>query len=278
METLFSVEGLSALFTLALLEIVLGVDNLLFLSIQVSKLSGPLQKKAQKIGLLLSALMRVILVFFAGWLMKLDEPFTHVFGIHLSIKGLVLLAGALFLLYHTVHEIHESTSTSQVKKDERKAASSFAAVMLRVTVLGMVFSIDSVVTAIGMTQDISVIVAAIAIAIMVMIFAAPYVSTFIENRPGYKIAGLALLILISVSLGAEAFHHPVPKIAIYTGIALVTLAMWLEDLRERSAEKRQHLAGHVCPMCGEPLNPGRTLQDVLESKDPTLMPVKRIVP
>jgi predicted tellurium resistance membrane protein TerC len=266
LETI-SAETIIALLTLTSLEVVLGVDNLLFLSIQVSKLPPELRKRAERIGLVISAVLRVILVFAAAWLMSLDEPLMSLAGRDLSIKDLVLLAGGLFLGYHAVHEIHDATTPRLVKKDERAAATSFAGVIGRVSILGLVFSIDSVITAIGMTQVMWVIYTAILIAVGFMIFAAPHVTTFIERRPGFKVLGLCFLLLIATLLGAEALGFHMPKSVIYTAIAFASFAFWIEDLRAKTMETSQALEGNICPRCQEPLAPGRTLASLSFSSE-----------
>jgi predicted tellurium resistance membrane protein TerC len=265
MFDLITSEALVALLTLTALEIVLGVDNLLFLSIQVSKLPAELRKKAERIGLMISAGLRLVLVFFAAWLLSMNEPLFTLAGVGFSVKGLVLLGGGLFLGYHAVHEIHDATSRSPVKKDEREAASSFPAVIARVSMLGLVFSIDSVVTAIGMTQTMWVIYLSIFIAVGFMVFAAPHVTTFIERRPGFKILGVCFLLLIATLLGAEALGFHMPKSIVYTSIAFATFAFWIEDLRTKSYEAGQISQGNICPTCQEPLAAGKHIEAIIKT-------------
>lgn len=265
-------EAIVALLTLTALEIVLGVDNLLFLSIQVSKLPVELRQRAERIGLVISAGLRLVLVFAAGWLMRMDQPLVTIAGTALSVKGLVLLGGGFFLGYHAVHEIHDATSRSLSKKDEREAASTFAGVIGRVSVLGIVFSIDSVITAIGMTQLMWVIFTSILIAVAFMIFAAPHVTGFIERRPGFKILGVCFLLLIATLLAAEALGFHMPKSIIYSAIAFATFAFWIEDLREKNTEAAQVIEGNICPTCKEPLAPGRSIASILEGSG--AVPVK----
>ncbi len=204
--------------TLFVLELVLGVDNVIFISILASKLPVNLQAKARNLGLTLAMVMRVGLVMLAGWIITLTEPIWSVGSFDFSVKDLILIAGGLFLVYKAVHEIHQKLEGHEEVhgSDASKAGkATFQSVILQILLLDLVFSLDSVITAVGMTTNILVIVTAVVLSFGIMLFAARYIFTFVNNHPTVKMLALSFLMLIGVFLIAEGFHYKIDKAFIY---------------------------------------------------------------
>lgn len=214
MEIFTSPELLIALLTLAVLEIVLGVDNVIFISILSAKLPKEQQKKARRVGLLAAMVMRIGLLFSLSWLAQLTTPLFHVWDKGFSGRDLILLFGGLFLLAKATYEIHDKLE-GQEGHGSAKVAATFASVITQVMILDVVFSLDSVITAIGMANHLGVMVAAVVIAVMVMMLAAEPISAFVEVHPTVKILALSFLLLIGFSLVAEGFGQHVAKGYIY---------------------------------------------------------------
>jgi predicted tellurium resistance membrane protein TerC len=214
MEILTSPELLIALLTLAVLEIVLGVDNVIFISILSAKLPKEQQKKARRVGLLAAMVMRIGLLFSLSWLAQLTTPLFTIMETGFSGRDLILLFGGLFLLAKATYEIHDKLE-GQEGHGSAKVAATFASVITQVMILDIVFSLDSVITAIGMANHLGVMVAAVVIAVMVMMLAAEPISAFVEVHPTVKILALSFLLLIGFSLVAEGFGQHVSKGYIY---------------------------------------------------------------
>lgn len=213
-------ESWAALGTLTLLEIVLGIDNVVFISILTGKLPKEKQPKARQLGLLLAMGMRIALLFSLTWMMRLTEPlFTiPVLGHEVSGRDLILIVGGLFLLAKATHEIHQKLEGHEGEKSAR-VAPSFGSVLIQILLLDIVFSLDSVITAIGMASQIEVMVIAVIIAVgFMMVFAGP-VGRFVEKHPTVKILALSFLLLIGMSLVADGTGHHIPKGYIYTAMA-----------------------------------------------------------
>lgn len=207
-----------ALATLTVLELVLGIDNIIFISILSGKLPEEQQPRARFIGLALALIMRIILLFSLSWIIGLTEPLFEIFGKAFSGRDLVLLIGGLFLIGKSTHEIHgalEGEEGHQVKK----AYASFASVIIQITILDMVFSLDSVITAIGMVDQLWVMVTAVVISIVAMMLFANPIGSFVERHPTVKMLALAFLLLIGFTLTAESFHVEIPKGYIYGAMA-----------------------------------------------------------
>ena len=194
-----SPEGWIALVTLTVLEIVLGVDNIIFISILSGKLPQHQQDRARRIGLLLAMLMRVALLFSIAWVARLTQPLFAVFGHGVSGRDLVLILGGLFLLAKSTHEIHDNLEGAG-GHDEARAVASLAGVLVQIMLLDIVFSLDSVITAIGMANELSVMILAVMIAVAVMMVAAGPISHFVERHPTVKMLALSFLLLIGMSL------------------------------------------------------------------------------
>jgi predicted tellurium resistance membrane protein TerC len=206
--------GWIALITLTVLEIVLGVDNIIFISILSGKLPQHQQDRARRIGLLLAMLMRVALLFSIAWVARLKEPLFAVFGHGVSGRDLVLILGGLFLLAKSTHEIHENLE-GEGAHGEARAVASFAGVLVQIMLLDIVFSLDSVITAIGMADELSIMILAVMIAVGVMMVAAGSISRFVERHPTVKMLALSFLLLIGMSLILDGVGQHVPKGYIY---------------------------------------------------------------
>lgn len=214
MEWIANPDAWIALATLTVLEIVLGIDNIVFISILSGKLPKEQQARARNVGLLLAMGMRIALLFSIAWVIGLTEPWFAVLGQEISGRDLILLVGGLFLLGKATHEIH-----AKLEGDDghggAKATATFAAVITQILLLDVVFSLDSVITAVGMADDLAVMVIAVVIAVGVMLAAAGPIATFVERHPTVKILALSFLLLIGTTLVAEAFDVHIPKGYIY---------------------------------------------------------------
>jgi predicted tellurium resistance membrane protein TerC len=235
MEWISDPTAWSALAALLTLEIVLGVDNVVFISILASKLPAEDQDKARKIGLLAAGGMRVVLLLAVGWIITLKKELFSIGSIGFSGKELILLAGGLFLIYKATKEIHHKLEGEE-GATSAKTAPTIAAVIGQVLVLDLVFSIDSVITAVGMTTYVPVMVIAILTAVGIMLIASKAIYTFVNAHPSVKILALAFLLLIGVTLLAEGFGEKIPKGYIY---ASMTFSVFVEvlNLRVRSKKK-----------------------------------------
>ncbi len=222
MDALFEAETWIALFTLAGLEIVLGVDNIVFLTIMAGKLPKERQRNARLVGLAGAMVTRILLLLSLTWIMKLTRPLFDLFAHGFSGRDLILIAGGAFLIAKSTFEIHDEIEGGGPEDDAESLARhavSFTSIVLQIAVIDIVFSLDSVVTAVGMTQNLPVMVAAIVIAVAVMMFASGAVSGVIERHPTIKILALSFLNLIGMALVAEGFEFHVPKGYIYFAMA-----------------------------------------------------------
>jgi predicted tellurium resistance membrane protein TerC len=209
----------SALLTLTALEIVLGVDNIVFISILANKLPKEQQDKARLVGLGAAMLMRIALLFAIGWL---TDPWFTIFDHDFSGRDLIMLVGGLFLIYKATTELHHKLEGDEETQKNVKVT-SFASVIAQIMIMDIVFSLDSVITAVGMADDIAVMVAAVVIAVGVMMVAAKPLSEFVQAHPTVKVLALAFLMLIGTSLVAEGFHFHIPKGYIYSAMAFSVL-------------------------------------------------------
>jgi len=216
---IFSPGNFFALLALIALEVALGVDNLIFLSIQCQKLPAEQQKLAQRIGLLGAMLMRLGLLFSITWIMKLDVPAFTVFERGVSWKDLILIGGGMYLAWHAVREMHDAWTGEHKELQSKAAKASFARVIVSVMLLDLVFSIDSVLTAVGMVSSIPVMATAIIITVAVMMFAAAPVTNFLERYPTFKNLALSFLLLIGVVLVGEGLGYHIPKGLVYGMVA-----------------------------------------------------------
>jgi predicted tellurium resistance membrane protein TerC len=232
MEALFSTESLIALLTLTALEIVLGIDNIVFISILTGKLPKAQQAGARRIGLLLAMGMRIALLLAITWVMGLTRTLFAVADHPFNGRDLILLGGGLFLVAKATWEIHDKLEGGKHEDGKGRRAASYGSVLIQIMLLDIVFSLDSVITAVGMAQHIEIMVAAVVIAIgVMMVFAGP-ISSFVERHPTVKMLALSFLLLIGVMLIAEGFGQHVSKGYIYFAMAF-SLFVELLNLRLR---------------------------------------------
>ena len=237
LEYLLDPQTWAAFFTLTVLEIVLGIDNLVFLAITSARLPAEQQARARKIGLLMALALRVGLLLLLTWIAALTKPLVTVMGFDVSGRDVVLGLGGLYLLYKGVQEIHASVEGLDEGAGAGRQA-SFLTVIAQIMVLDLVFSLDSIITAVGMTNNIPVMIAAIFVAIFVMMFAAGPVSGFINNHPSVKMLALAFLILVGTVLVADAAHFHIPRAYLYFSIAFSIGVESLNLLRQSRAKRR----------------------------------------
>jgi len=228
-----------AFLTLTLLELVLGIDNIVFISILAGKLPKEQQEKARYIGLTLALVMRVILLFSLSWIIGLTAPLFTVFGQEISGRDLVLLIGGLFLLGKSTHEIHGALEGEEGHK-ATKVYPSFISVLIQIMLLDIVFSLDSVITAVGMVDRIEIMIAAVVVSILFMMAFAKPIGEFVQKHPTVKMLALSFLLLIGVTLIAEGFDQHIPKGYIYFAMAFSVLVEIL-NLRLRKKTEPVHL-------------------------------------
>jgi len=231
-----------ALLTLTVLEIVLGIDNIIFISILVGRLPKAVQAKARNIGLALAMIMRIGLLFSIAWIARLTNPWFTIFEHPFSGRDLILLAGGLFLLYKATHEIHNKLEGDDETMAGGKGMPSFAGVLAQIMVLDLVFSLDSVITAVGMAEHLGVMVTAVVLAVGVMLLAAGTISDFVSRHPTVKMLALSFLLLVGMSLVAEGFGHHVPKGYVYFAMGFSIFVEAL-NLRLRKGREPVHLRG-----------------------------------
>jgi len=227
---LASPDAWISLLTLTVLEIVLGIDNIIFLSLAANKLPPPRRPAARRIGLSLALIMRIIFLSSVAWIISLSHPVITLWGIGLSWKDLVFFAGGLFLLTKSTREIHGMVEGEDHGR-EGKGATMFS-VIVQIAMFDIVFSIDSVVTAVGMAEHLAVMIAAVVLAMIVMMVASGAVADFVERHPTVKMLALSFLLLIGTSLVADAAHFHIPRGYLYFAVAFSGL---VEILNQRVA-------------------------------------------
>jgi predicted tellurium resistance membrane protein TerC len=234
-----------SLFTLTALEIVLGIDNVIFIAILAGKLPKEQQAKARKLGLTLALITRILLLLSLTWIMGLTEPLFTLPLVKVGVSGrdLVLLIGGLFLIWKSVREVHEKLEDEDGHATKGRAVASFTAVIVQILLLDIVFSLDSVITAVGMADNIWVMVAAVVIALGVMLVFAGKISDFVNKHPTLKMLALSFLILIGVTLIGEGLHFHIPKGYIYFSMAFA-FAVEMLNLKLRSKQKQKPVELH----------------------------------
>jgi predicted tellurium resistance membrane protein TerC len=248
MEHLFTADSIISLLTLTVLEIVLGIDNIVFISILAGKLPPEQQKKARRLGLGLAMFVRILLLLSINWIMSLTTPLFNVgewIGLKntswlemtaISGRDLILVIGGLFLIYKSTAEIHDKLEGEEHETATGKVA-SFSGVIVQILLLDIVFSLDSVITAVGMADHIEIMIAAVVIAVGIMMLAAESVSNFVNKHPTVKMLALSFLLLIGVSLIAEGFEQHIPKGYIYFAMAFSVLVEVLNLKMKAKAKK-----------------------------------------
>ena len=241
-DAFLTADGLVALVTLTVLEVVLGIDNVIFISILAGKLPKQDQEKARRIGLMAAMGMRIVLLMSIAWISRLTQPLFTVMIVNRPVSGrdLILIIGGLFLLFKATREIHEKLEGEQGHVSARVAA-TMGAVITQIMLLDIVFSLDSVITAVGMADDLSVMVAAVVIAVGVMMIAARPVSEFVEAHPTVKVLALSFLLLIGCSLIAEGFGVHIPKGYVYFAMGF---SVFVEVINLRAAKKGKAVKLH----------------------------------
>ena len=224
-----------ALGTLTTLEIVLGIDNIVFISILAGKLPADQQIVARRVGLVAAMVARIGLLFSLAWIIRLTEPLFSILGHGVSGRDLTLLLGGLFLIAKATYEIHDKLEGEEGHASS-KVAVSFSSVIAQIIVLDVVFSLDSVITAVGMVDDVGVMVTAVVIAVAVMMFSVEVVSRFVNERPTLKILALSFLLLVGVALMAEGMHQEIPKGYLYFAMGF---SVFVEYLNQRTSSNHR---------------------------------------
>ena len=216
-------EAIIPLLSLISLEVILGIDNIIFISILADKLPDEQRSKLRLWGIGLAMVMRLLLLGFITWILKLDQTLFNLFDTDFSGKGLILIFGGLFLIYKSTKEIYHKTEIDIEDKPNVPKNSSFKRLLSEVILLDLVFSIDSIITAVGMVQELWVMYTAVIVTVFIMLFASKPISEFIRKHPSFKILALCFLMMIGVSLLAEGFHFEIPKGYIYFSMAFAFL-------------------------------------------------------
>ncbi|MGB8435826.1 MAG: TerC family protein [Burkholderiales bacterium] len=255
MEWLTDPQVWIALATLTALEIVLGVDNIIFISVLVGRLPEAQRNRARSIGLLLAMGTRILLLFSLTWMMTLTQPLIGLFGREISGRDLILIGGGLFLLWKSVHEIHNSLEGQSDEQAGAAVRATYAGVLVQIAIIDIVFSLDSVITAVGLVDQLSVMVIAIVAAVGVMMFAAKPIGEFVDRHPTIKMLALAFLILVGFALVAEGWDFHVPKGYIYFAMAFsVAVEMLNLRMRARVARRAAPVQLRKAPFAARQLN------------------------
>jgi predicted tellurium resistance membrane protein TerC len=239
-DAFLTTDGLIAFVTLTFLEIVLGVDNVIFISILSGKLPAATQLRARRVGLIAAMIMRILLLLSLAWIIRLRAPLFAVFDHGLSGRDLILIGGGLFLLGKSTLEIHERLEGEEGHSSAR-VAPSFASVIFQIMLLDIVFSLDSVITAVGMADELSVMVAAVIVSVGIMMFAAEPISAFVNRHPTVKVLALSFLLLIGVSLIGDGLGMHVPKGYIYFAMGF---SVFVEMINLRMRKKTDPVKLH----------------------------------
>jgi len=239
LSLLQSPEAWASLLTLTVLEIVLGIDNIIFISIIAAKLPASQQAKARTIGLMLALVMRIVLLSLIFWIAHLTAPLFAVFGNEISWRDIILIGGGLFLLVKGTMEIHHTVEGDEGEKKASLKQVTFGAVLAQIAVLDIVFSLDSVITAVGMADEKAVMIAAVVIAIGVMMFAAKPVSDFVNAHPTVKMLALSFLLLVGMALIADGFDVHIPRGYLYFAVAFSLAVECLNLWSKKNKEKKK---------------------------------------
>jgi predicted tellurium resistance membrane protein TerC len=259
MELVISAISLTAM------EIVLGIDNVIFIAILVGRLPPAQRARARTLGLSLALITRLMLLFAISWIMTLTQPFLHILNHEISGKDLILLAGGVFLIGKSTYEIYHKLEVSHAEQQAAMGAASFTGILAQIVLLDIVFSLDSVITAVGIVSNLAVIITAILIAVGIMLLFAGVVSDFVERHPSMKILALAFLLLIGVLLVAEGWGEHIDKGYIYFAMAF---SVFIELLNMRLRRKQQQVVHLHHSLEGQ--TQGRTLTEELKRQQSPL--------
>jgi predicted tellurium resistance membrane protein TerC len=237
MELWSTPEAWAALLTLTALEIVLGIDNVIFLSVIVSRIPPKQAKRARQIGLALALVFRILLLSLLVWLIGLTEAVFAVRGVDFSWRDIILIGGGLFLIAKATHEIHGEVEAREAESDAAPKPGAFFLVIIQIIIIDMVFSLDSIITAIGMAQDLQIMIAAVVIACVVMYVSSGPVARFVAEHPTTKMLALAFLVLIGVALVADGFKFHIPRGYIYFAIAFSAAVEMFNVLAKRNRKQ-----------------------------------------
>jgi len=235
----------ASLATLTALEIVLGIDNIIFISIMAGRLPPEQQDRARKIGLALALITRLGLLASIAWIATLTDPLFEIFGLQISARDLILLLGGLFLIYKGTNEVHHTMEGQDESLGPTRATVTFTSVVVQIMILDIVFSLDSVITAVGMSDHLSVMMLAVVIAVAVMLFASGPTSRFVQRHPTVKMLALSFLILVGVALVADGLHFHIPKGYLYFAIAFSVLVESLNLAAARKRKRKGEVGVHV---------------------------------
>ena len=245
-----------SLLTLVALEVILGIDNVIFISILANKLPEHQQKKARLYGLILAMVLRLGLLAMIAWIMKLDDDLFTLFNQGISVKDLILILGGLFLLYKSSAEIYHKMEGEQGNKTKNIKAATFAQVILQILIMDLVFSIDSIITAIGMVKEVWIMYVAIIVTVLIMLVAAEPISNFVNKHPAFKMLALSFLLLIGFALVSEGFGIEIPKGYIYFSMAF---SMLVSVFQMRMHRNNKPIATHEHYKDGEDKLPKNVL-------------------
>ena len=238
----------AAFLTLTVMEIVLGIDNIVFISVLVSRLPKEQADNARRLGLALALVFRILLLLVISWIIALESDLFEIFGIGISWKDIILIAGGGFLLYKATHEMHAAIEGPHDEDSlGKKATAAFGAIIAQIIVIDMVFSVDSIITAVGMADHVEVMIAAVIVAVGVMFVASGPIADFVAKHPTTKMLALAFLLLIGVSLVADGLGFHIPKGYIYSAMAFSVLVEFVNVIASERKKKRLAAAGHTPP-------------------------------
>lgn len=237
-ELLYDPAVWASLVTLTIMEIVLGIDNIVFISVIIGKLPAEQAEKARKIGLALALVFRIILLMFLTWIISLKADIITVFGQGLSWRDIILISGGVFLVYKGTAEIHEEfEGETEEEEANRLSVSNFASIIMQIIIIDLVFSVDSIVTAIGMAEHVEVMIAAVIISIAIMYVASGFIADFIKRHPTTKMLALSFLLLIGVSLVADGMGFHIPRGYIYAAMGFSVLVEMINIVSGRKKRK-----------------------------------------
>ena len=238
-ELLYDPAVWASFFTLTIMEIVLGIDNIVFISVIINRLPKEQADKARKLGLALALIFRIVLLLFLTWIIGLKAEVISAFGHAFSWRDIILIGGGVFLVYKSVTEIHEEIEgETEEEQAERLSVSSFANIILQIIIIDLVFSVDSIVTAIGMAEHVEVMIAAVIIAVALMFVASGAIADFIRRHPTTKMLALAFLLLIGVSLVADGMGYHLPRGYLYAAMAFSVGVEAFNILAGRNKKKK----------------------------------------